>query len=264
LKRDGNPTSFVSSEVILTLKEYIPVRRLSGLGAVVVGDTADNYSANSPEHLQHLRSWRSQLDWRDLTAVCWRIGNENAPWDTLEKLGYEHDREGIGEVEDEDKGVQEHETGDGRPAVADAAGKRASQKHAHECAKWSGCLESRLPAGLDDLVALHRAVHAECFLERGQGDETTHNEDAVCLHDLEIRSAAVIRKKLSGAMECLTIVQDMTNAHQAAMGYSLIACITPMSCSAVSASMAASLYCAASAFASRLAVSSRGVMAFST
>jgi hypothetical protein len=185
LERNGDSVSLISNEVTPEGIEYVPVRARSRLGAVVVRDTTNNYSTDSPEHLQHLRSWRSQLDRCNLTAVCWRIGDENAPWNTLEKLGDEHDGQRVGEVEDEDEAVQEHETGNGRPAVPDAAGQGTSQEYTHECTKRSSSLEGRLPAGLYDILFRYWAVDAEVFLECGQGDETAHDEDAVCLHDLK-------------------------------------------------------------------------------
>ena len=110
-----------------TGEDYVPVRTRVLLGVVVVSDTVDDDSTDSPEHLQHLGSWGTELDGRDLRAVRGSVGNEDTPRDTLEKLGDEHDWERVGEVENEDEAVEKHQTGDGRPSVSNAAGKRTSQ-----------------------------------------------------------------------------------------------------------------------------------------
>src|SRR5437868_3789654 len=99
----------------------------------MVGDAVHDNRTNGPEHLQHLGCRSSQLDGRDFTAVCWCVGNEDTPWDSLEKLRHEHDRERIGKVEDQDEAVQEHEAGDSRPAVSNTAGKGTSEADTDNC-----------------------------------------------------------------------------------------------------------------------------------
>lgn len=124
-----------------TGEDYVPVRTRVLLGVVVVSDTVDDDSTDSPEHLQHLGSRGSQLDWRNLTAVRRCVGNEDTPWNSLEQLGDEHDRERVGEVEDEDESVEKHETGDGRPTVSDAAGKGTSQANTDDSTKGTSHLK---------------------------------------------------------------------------------------------------------------------------
>jgi hypothetical protein len=109
------------------MAEYVPVRTIVGVGLVIVCNTTNDDSTDGPEHLQHLGSGSSQLNRGDFTAVCRCICNEDSPWDALQNLGQEHDWKRLGEVEDEDEAVQEHETGDGRPPISDLAGERTSQ-----------------------------------------------------------------------------------------------------------------------------------------
>lgn len=125
----------------------------------MIGDATYDDGTNGPEHLQHLSGRSSQLDGCDLAAVCWGIGDEDAPWDTLEELCHEHDRKRVGEVENKDEAVQEHEAGYGRPTVSDSAGKGASQEDTDDCTKRPSHLERRLPAGRDDHLLLLGAVY---------------------------------------------------------------------------------------------------------
>lgn len=158
----------------------------------MIGDTSDDDGTNSPEHLQHLSSRSSQLNWRNLTAVRGRVGDEDAPWDTLEELGDEHDGKRVGEVEDEDEGVQHHECGNSRPAISNAAGKGTSQADTDDCTYWSTHLESRLPAGYDDLLVVDRAVSTIGIGKRGKGDEVSHQENTVGFHNLHIMLAGFL------------------------------------------------------------------------
>ncbi len=117
----------------------------------MVGNSTNDDAADRPEHLQHLGGRGSQLDGYDLTAVCRRVGNEDTPWQALEKLRHENNGKRVGEVEREDEDVQEHEAGQGRPAVSDAAGERAGEEDADKRAELPRYLKRRLPLGLDDL-----------------------------------------------------------------------------------------------------------------
>lgn len=129
------------------------------------GDATYDNSANGPEHLQHLGSRSSQLNWCDLAAVCWCVGNEDAPWNALEKLGDEHDWKRIGEVEHENERVQEHEAGYGRPTVSNAAGKGTSQADANNCTDWPTHLKRRLPTGHDHTFILPGVIHTVVICE---------------------------------------------------------------------------------------------------
>lgn len=123
-------------------------------GVVTVGDGTDNDGSKSPEHLQHLRSRGSQPHGHDLTAVRRRVGDEDAPRQALEKLGHQVDGERVAKVEDEDECVQEHETGDGGPAVSDIAGERTSKADADQGTEWPGDLERRLPVAFNDILLI--------------------------------------------------------------------------------------------------------------
>lgn len=112
---------------------------------VAVGDATNDDATDSPEHLEHLGGRGSELDGDDLRAVRRGIGDEDTPWQTLEKLGDKHERKGVGKVEDEDETVQAHETDDGGPAVSDAAGERTSKEDSNEGAELSSHLKCRLP-----------------------------------------------------------------------------------------------------------------------
>ena len=111
----------------------------------MVGDTSDDDRTNTPEHLQHLRSWCSQPQWYNLRAVGWCVRNEDAPWNTLQDLGSKEHALAVAEVEDEDESVQCHETADGRPSVADPAGDWTRKETTDECTNRTRALESRLP-----------------------------------------------------------------------------------------------------------------------
>jgi len=128
----GILVSFVSEKLACKADEHV----LVGAGAldtvVTVGDGTNDDTANRPEHLQHLCSGCSQLYRYDLAAVCWSVGNEDAPWQALKKLGHKNDWKRRGEVKCEDEDVQEHESGQSRPTVSDTAGEGASKKDADQ------------------------------------------------------------------------------------------------------------------------------------
>lgn len=107
----------------------------------MVCDTTDNDGTDSPEHLQHLSCWCSQPQWHDLGTVGRRVGNENAPWDAFQDLGHKEYRIAVGEIEDEDEAVQEHEAADGRPTITDPTGDGASNKDTNEGADRATALE---------------------------------------------------------------------------------------------------------------------------
>lgn len=133
----------------------------------MVSDGTNDDTANGPEHLQHLGGRGSQRNWHDLTAVRRRVGNEDAPWQALEKLGHEDDGKRVGKVKGEDEGVQEHEAGQGCVAVSDAAGERTSDEDADQRAELAGHLKRRLPLGLDDEFVACGVVHTIFVRERG-------------------------------------------------------------------------------------------------
>lgn len=174
--------------------ECIPVSTCVCPLVVVVSDTSDNDGSNGPEHLQHLGSGSSQLNGCNLTAVGRCVGNEDSPWKTLEKLGDEHDGERVGKVEDEDEGVQGHQSGNGRPAVSNAAGKGTSQTHADNGTKGTTHLEGRLPASHNDPLVVDRAVDTVLLGEGGEGNKVSHQEDTVRLHDLEAVLAGILQE----------------------------------------------------------------------
>lgn len=184
--------------------------------AVHIGDSAHDDTADGPEHLQHLRAGGSQLDRHDLTAVCRRVRDENAPWHTLQQLGHKHDRERLGKVEREDEGVQEHETGDCRPSVSDAAGQGTSNKNPDKRTELPGDLKCRLPFGLDDVFV---AVRYTVFLfEIWQRNEATHEEHIVGFHNLGPVLVLFARRVKGSDSVGLTIQKDMTKAQKVAMG----------------------------------------------
>jgi hypothetical protein len=166
LKRNRNP-GFFSSAKDFTCKgiKHILVGTCVADTLVMVGDGTNDDTANRPEHLQHLRSRGSQLDWDDLAAVCRRVGNEDAPWQALEKLGHENDGERLGKVKGEDEDVQEHEAGQGRPTVSDPAGEGAREKDADERTELARDLKRGLPLGHDDPGLVCRVVYTVFFSE---------------------------------------------------------------------------------------------------
>ncbi len=92
LKRNGNPGFFLSAKKLLVkADEHVLVGAGVIYTVVTVGHGTNDDTANRPEHLQHLGSRGSQLYRYDLAAVCRRVGNEDAPWQALEKLGHEND-----------------------------------------------------------------------------------------------------------------------------------------------------------------------------
>ena len=163
----------------------------------MIGDAPYNDSANGPKHLQHLGSRSSQLDWCDLAAVCRCVGNEDTPWNTLEKLGCKHDWKRVAKVEYQDKQIQEHEAGNGRPTVSDTAGKGTSQADADNCTDWPTHLQRRLPASHDDILVLRDVKHTVFLGECRQGDEIAHQEDTIGLHDLKMLLADILHRENS-------------------------------------------------------------------
>ena len=152
---------------------------------VYIGHSADNDAANSPEHLQHLRCRGAQLDRYDLTAVCRSVGDEDTPWDTLQKLGGENDLNRFGEIEGEDENVQEHETDQGSPTISNIAGQRASYHDSDECAQLARYLECTLPRGRKVVTLLLVGVNTEHTRESLEGGEIADEKNVVRLHDLK-------------------------------------------------------------------------------
>ena len=107
----------------------------------MVSDTADNNGPNSPEHLQHLRRWSSQSQGHNFSTVGWCIGDENTPWDTFQDLGGEKHALTVAEIEDEDEGVQEHETANGCPSISNPTGNRTCDEDTNKGSDWSTTLE---------------------------------------------------------------------------------------------------------------------------
>ena len=118
-----------------------PVRFGAILGLVVVSDTADNDRPNSPEHLQHLRRWSSQSQWHNFGTVGGCIGDKNAPRDAFQDLGREKHPVAVAEIEDEDEGVQEHETANGCPSISNPTGNGTGDEDSDEGTDWSATLE---------------------------------------------------------------------------------------------------------------------------
>lgn len=168
----------------------VPVSRFTLLVVVEVCNTSYNNGTKSPEHLQHLSRGSSQLNWSDLTAIRWCVGNEDSPWKTLQKLRYEENRKGVAEVEHEDETVQSHQANNSSPAVSESGSDGASDEDTHQCTKRSTRLECRLPTSIDNpftLAFIGGLVPESIFLgKRGQGDEVAHEKDTVCLQDLKM------------------------------------------------------------------------------
>lgn len=164
---------------------YIPVCNWVIELLVVVANATDDDGADSPEHLQHLCRGGTQPHGDNLTAVGWRVGNEDTPRNSLEKLGKQHDGERVGKVEDEDEAVQKHEAGNGSPAISDAAGEGSSKEATNHGTDWATDLECRLPLGYDNVISSRRIQDTVIVGECGQGKEVAHEEDAEGLHDLE-------------------------------------------------------------------------------
>lgn len=179
---------------------HVPVSLGAVLLVVTVGDGTDDNATNSPEHLQHLSGRSSESEGYNLTAVGGCVGDEDSPWDTLKDLRGEHDGKRVGEVEDEDEGVQEHETGQSSVAVTDAAGKRTSDEDTNESTELSRNLERRLPLCCDDpdCLTVDNSVDAKFLDESGKSDEVAHEEDIVGFHDLResvCRTSIVLTRK---------------------------------------------------------------------
>ncbi|KAG9665291.1 putative sugar transporter, partial [Aureobasidium melanogenum] len=153
---------------------------------VYVSDGTNDDTANSPEHLQHLGCGSSESERNNLRAVGRGVGDENAPWDTLKDLSCENDGHGVCEVEDEDEGVEEHETGQGCIAVTNTRGQRTGDEDTNESAELTRNLESGLPLCCNDhFVGVVVRRHSESFLESRKRDEVTDEEDIVGFHDLD-------------------------------------------------------------------------------
>ena len=133
---------------------------------VTVGNGTNDDTANRPEHLQHLSSRGSQFYRYDLAAVCRRVGNEDAPWQALEKLGHENNWKRIGKVKHEDEDVQEHEAGQGRVTVSDTAGEGACEEDADKRTELPRNLKRRLPLGRDDHFVFCGVVYTVFVHER--------------------------------------------------------------------------------------------------
>ncbi|KAG9571471.1 putative sugar transporter, partial [Aureobasidium melanogenum] len=152
---------------------------------VYISDGADDDTADSPEHLQHLSCGSSKSQGNDLGTVSRSVGNEDTPWNTLEDLSCKDDGHGVCEVEDEDEGIEKHETSQGCIAVTDAGGQGTGDEDTNEGAELTRNLESGLPLCCDDLfcgVVVGR--HSESFFEGRKGHEVTDEEDVVGFHDL--------------------------------------------------------------------------------
>lgn len=107
----------------------------------MIGDATDNDGADGPKHLQHLCRGSSQSQWHYLAAVGGCICNEDAPRNALEKLGQQQHSQRVTEIEDEDEGVQGHQTANSRPSVSNPAGDGTSQEDADECTDGSTALK---------------------------------------------------------------------------------------------------------------------------
>lgn len=161
---------------------------------VAISHSTDDNRTNGPEHLKHLRSRSSKLERHDLGTVGGRIGDENTPGNTLKELSDEHDGQRVGKVEDEDEGVEEHETQDGSPSVSDTAGDGTGDGDTDDGANGATDLESRLPLCLDNIFALGVTPDTVSVGESGEGDEVTDEENTVSLHDLQPLKLATIHQ----------------------------------------------------------------------
>lgn len=159
----------------------IPVGQRIIAALVRVGHGADDDTANSPEHLQHLRAGRTKLDWDDLTAVGRCIGDEDTPRNTLENLCCEDDTQGVGEVEDEDEGVEEHQTEDGGPSISNSARDWPSDEDSDESAQLSRARQGRCPSWWDVVSSVWQQGTIVPLKHR-QGEEVVGQEDVVRLH----------------------------------------------------------------------------------
>ena len=151
---------------------------------VAIGDSTDDNGAKCPKHLEHLRGGGSEPKRHDFAAVGRCVGNEDAPWNALEDLRRKEDRVAIGEIEDEDEAVQGHETTNGCPSISDLAGYGTCEEDANESTDGTGTLKGRLPGGRDEVFAFFGIVGSVVVCKSGKGNEVTHQENAVCLHDL--------------------------------------------------------------------------------
>lgn len=183
----------------------------------MVGDTTNDDSTNRPKHLQHLRCWRSEPHRHDFRAVSRRIRNEDTPRNTLQNLRRQKHALRVAEVEDEDESVQGHQAADGSPSVSDCGCDGAGEEAADEGTNRTGALEGRLPGGDDDVFTWGDGGRdAEISRELSGGYELAHEEDAVGFHNLFLLLISIMCSTYLSTI--LTIVQDMTNAHQEAAG----------------------------------------------
>ena len=153
-------------------------------GVVVIGDATHNDRANGPEHLEHLRCRRSQPEGHDLAAVRRCICNENTPRNALENLGSHEDSHCVGKIEDKDERVQGHEATNSRPSVPNLTGDGPGEEDADEGTNWSHTLKRRLPRRCDEIFVFGGIVFAVVVRKSGEGNEISHQENAVGLHDL--------------------------------------------------------------------------------
>jgi hypothetical protein len=154
-------------------------------GLVVVGDTADDDGTDGPEHLQHLRGRGSQSHGHDFGTVGRGVGDENTPRDTLKNLGCEEHAAGGGKVEHQDEKVEAHESANGCPSVSDPAGNGTGDEDTNQGTDGTRTLERRLPRSLDNVSAgVGSGGHTEILGEPLGGDELSHQEDTVRLHNL--------------------------------------------------------------------------------
>lgn len=151
---------------------------------ITVCDCSNDDTANRPKHLQHLRSRGAQPQRDNLAAVCRRIGNEDTPWQTLQKLSYEDNWERIAKVEYEDEGIQEHEASQGRITVSNAAGEGTSEEDANQRTELARHLQRGLPFSLNDHLVGFAIVYAVPIRECRQADKIVDKEDIVRFHDL--------------------------------------------------------------------------------
>lgn len=58
------------------------------IAARIVGQCSASHddAANGPTHLQRCRAGTSKSKGNNLTGICWGVGDEETPWDTLQRL----------------------------------------------------------------------------------------------------------------------------------------------------------------------------------
>jgi hypothetical protein len=73
---------------------------------VCVGDAGNDDASNGPAHLQRCGTGAPQRQWDDLRGISRRVCDEEAPWDTFERLSDDEDFERIGlDVVSKDVGI---------------------------------------------------------------------------------------------------------------------------------------------------------------